>query len=68
MATSACLCNLNVVDRGQALFFVDETTTFDSVHEHLLADTFFEGKLEFCYVVLDLLYRDAIVHAVVHGI
>ena len=50
------------------MLFIYESTAFDGVQEHFLANTFFEGKLELIDVIFDFLDGDAIVHTVIHGI
>ena len=60
--------NFNMVDRADSLCFIDESTAFNSIIKHLLADSFFKRQLKLLNVLLDLLHSDAVIHAFVHGV
>ena len=67
VSASASLSNLDMVDRRSPLLFIDVSPSFDRICKHFLTNPFFKREFQLLHVIFDLLRRDTVIHALVHG-
>ena len=67
VSASAGLGNLDVVDGGSTLLFIDVATPFNRICVHPGTNTLLKRQLQLVDVGFNLALGNAVVHALVHG-